>query len=125
MRSLKPLIAACAALALILIPAAGASGAPAASSKSHDKDVLRLPMDGSEIDTLNPFEAIFQASLDILNQEYLPLAMGYPPDNVMKGALATKWKTTGDTGRSRCARTSSGRTASRSPPRTSPGHTSR
>lgn len=96
MRSLKPLIATCAVLGLILIPVTGASAAPSGSGSSDD-NVMRLPMTGSEIDSLNPFLATFQASLDILNMEYDSLARQGLPDRAIVPSLAKGWKVDGNT----------------------------
>lgn len=97
MRSLRPLVAACAALALILVPAAGASAAGTSGGGGAGQNVVRLPMDGSEIDSLNPFIAVFQASLDIINMEYEPLVREVPPNREVGAALASKWKVNGKT----------------------------
>jgi peptide/nickel transport system substrate-binding protein len=96
MRSLKPLFAACAVLALVLIPTTGASAATGDNGSAGD-NVMRVPMAGSQIDSLNPFLATFQASLNILGLEYDSLARQGLPDRGIVPSLAKGWKVDGNT----------------------------
>ena len=97
-----PAALAAAVLAALLVlfggiapaPAAAASGAPSAVP-SESGSTLRVAMDGSGVDTLNPFLAYFNGSLDIFGAIYPTLTVVEP--NGQPGPyLAESWKLSSD-----------------------------
>lgn len=70
------------------LPVIGVAAVPAAAADS--KPVLKVA-GGDQIDSLNPFIAIYQGALDVLNLEYEPLTQ-WNAQNREQGALAKSWK---------------------------------
>ncbi|MGQ4513071.1 ABC transporter substrate-binding protein [Streptomyces sp. DW26H14] len=89
-------LAAMAACALSLAaPAALASPAAAATSHNTAGKTLRVAMDSSGIDTLNPFTSYFNGSLDIFGSIYPALTV-INKEGRPSPYLATSWSTSSD-----------------------------
>ncbi|MBF9066915.1 ABC transporter substrate-binding protein [Streptacidiphilus fuscans] len=86
------LAAACASGLLMAGPAAlaTATAARAASSSATSGTTLRVAMDSSGVDTLNPFTAFFNGSLDIFGSIY-PSLTTIDENGVPAPYLATSW----------------------------------
>ena len=92
MKIMKPLIGTTAALALAVAPVTAAFAADTSDAESS----IRLSSDMSQIDTLNPFTAVFNEALIVLNYEYEPLA-GIVETGDYGGILAKDFKVDGKT----------------------------
>lgn len=91
MKIMKPLIGLAAAIAVVATPLAAAQAADEAPGTS-----IRLASNMDQVDTLNPFTAVFNEALSILNYEYDPLA-GINETNDYGGILADKFSVDGTT----------------------------
>ena len=102
-------LAGAALTALVLAIAAGCGGGGSDSSS----DVLRIGT-VNYIDSLNPFNYIEAQATNAMIMIY-PQLVQYGPGMKFEGDWASSWRRppTARTGRSRCARTRSGPTASR------------
>lgn len=92
MKSMKPIIGLAAALAVTFTPFTAAQAA-------EDNDAstsIRLSSNMDEIDTLNPFTAVFNAALVVLDYEYQPLA-GTDKTGDTGGILADEFDVDGTT----------------------------
>lgn len=92
MKIMKPLIGTTAALALAVAPVTAAFAADSSDAESS----IRLSSDMSQIDTLNPFTAVFNEALIVLDYEYEPLA-GIVETGDYGGILAKDFKVDGKT----------------------------
>ncbi|MBC9954755.1 peptide ABC transporter substrate-binding protein [Leucobacter sp. cx-42] len=92
MKIMKPLIGTTAALALAVAPVTAAFAADTSDAESS----IRLSSDMSQIDTLNPFTAVFNEALIVLDYEYEPLA-GIVETGDYGGILAKDFKVDGKT----------------------------
>ncbi|SEG87729.1 peptide/nickel transport system substrate-binding protein [Actinacidiphila yanglinensis] len=88
--------AAAAACALLLLGPAGlATSAAAATPSSTSGKTLRVAMDSSGVDTLNPFTAYFNGSYDIFGAIYPTLTV-IGQDGRPNPYLATSWSMSSD-----------------------------
>lgn len=92
MKIMKPLIGTTAALALAVAPVTAAFAADSSDAESS----IRLSSDMSQIDTLNPFTAVFNEALIVLDYEYQPLA-GISETGDYGGILADEFEVDGET----------------------------
>ena len=92
MKITKPLIGLTAALALTVAPLT----AVYAANESTAESSIRLASAMDEIDTLNPFTAVFNEALIVLDYEYEPLA-GITETGDYGGILADDFKVDGTT----------------------------
>ncbi|MGR4009992.1 ABC transporter substrate-binding protein [Leucobacter sp. 1207-22] len=92
MKIMKPLIGTAAALALVAAPVTAAFAADTNDPESS----IRLSSDMGQIDTLNPFTAVFNEALIVLAYEYEPLA-GIDQTGDYGGILADDFSVDGKT----------------------------
>ena len=92
MKIMKPLIGTAAALALVAAPVTAAFAADTNDAESS----IRLSSDMGQIDTLNPFTAVFNEALIVLAYEYEPLA-GIDQTGDYGGILADDFSVDGKT----------------------------
>lgn len=92
MKIMKPLIGLAAAIAVTVAPLSAAQAANESTSESS----IRLASVMDEIDTLNPFTAVFNEALIVLDYEYEPLA-GISETGDYGGILADDFKVDGTT----------------------------
>lgn len=127
-RRLLRLIAAAGAAALTLTAglATPLNPAPQQAQAKADKNVLTVAV-AQSVDSLSPFLASRLVSTSIHRLMYEYLTNYDPADNHAIPGLATKWEPSADklTWTYTIRSDSSGRTASRPPPRTRPGPSTR
>jgi peptide/nickel transport system substrate-binding protein len=94
-RLLAALAAASACALFLLGPAGSATTAAAATPPSTSGKTLRVAMDSSGVDTLNPFLSYFNGSFDIFGGIYPALTV-IGKDGKPSPYLATSWTTSSD-----------------------------
>jgi peptide/nickel transport system substrate-binding protein len=101
MRFATPLATMVAAGLVVLLGASGVSAASAdtvVSAKKGSDNILRIPVGGGgQIDSMNPFILLNQASADLAQIEYESLVIQGAPDGLGEPDLAEKWTTKGTT----------------------------
>ncbi|MGO3147594.1 MAG: ABC transporter substrate-binding protein [Leucobacter sp.] len=92
MRKMKPMIGLAAALAVVFTPLTAAH----AAEDDAPASALRLSIKMDQVDTLNPFTAVFNSALEVLDYEYEPLA-GVTETGDYGGILADEFDVDGTT----------------------------
>lgn len=92
MKRMKPIVGLAAAFAVMFTPVTAAHAAEEGSSE----DAIRLAINMDQVDTLNPFTAVFNEALEVLEYEYDPLA-GIDETGDYGGILADEFDVEGTT----------------------------